>query len=72
MASFDGIEVEGRVMEALPNTMYRVGLANGHVVLAHVKGKARLEAVQLRPGDNVRLEMTPFDLSVGCIVSNKK
>ncbi len=72
MAANDAIEVEGRVIEALPNTMYRVELANGHVVLAHVKGRARLNAVQLKPGEMARLEMTPFDLSSGCIISNKK
>ena len=67
----DGIEVEGAVIEALPHAMYRVELANGHRVLAHFKGQARLNAVQLAPGDKVMLEMSLFDLSNGCIVSNK-
>jgi translation initiation factor IF-1 len=66
-----GIEVEGAVVEALPHAMYRVELANGHRVLAHFKGRARLNAVQLALGDKVTLEMSLFDLSNGCIVSNK-
>jgi len=72
MARTDAIEVEGAVVEALPHAMYRVELANGHRVLAHFKGRARLNAVQLAPGEKVRLEMSLFDLSNGCIVSNKK
>jgi translation initiation factor IF-1 len=72
MAGTDAIEVEGAVVEALPHAMYRVELANGHRVLAHFKGKARLNPVQLAPGEKVRLEMSLFDLSNGCIVGNKK
>ncbi len=72
MAGTDAIEVEGAVVEALPHAMYRVELANGHRVLAHFKGKARLDAVQLAPGEKVRMEMSLFDLSNGCIVGNKK
>jgi translation initiation factor IF-1 len=72
MAREGGIEVEGAVVEALPHAMYRVELANGHRVLAHFKGKARVNAVQLVSGDKVMLEMSLFDLSNGCIVSNKK
>lgn len=52
--------------------MYRVGLSNGHRVLAHFKGRARVNAAQLRPGDKVMLEMSPFDLSNGCIIGNEK
>ena len=70
MAGTDIIEVEGEVVEALPHALYRVKLANGHLVLAHLKGKARLNAVQLLLGEKVRMEMTPFDLSNGCIISN--
>ena len=72
MARADGIEVEGAVVEALPNAMYRVELANGHRVLAHFKGRARVKAVSLALGDKVMLEMSPFDLSNGCIVGNEK
>ena len=72
MARTDGIEVEGAVVEALPNAMYRVELPNGHRVLAHFKGRARVNAVRLALGDKVMLEMSPFDLSNGCIVVNEK
>ena len=72
MARTDGIEVEGAVVEALPHAMYRVELANGHRVLAHFKGKARANAVRLEPGSKVMLEMSPFDLSNGCIIGNEK
>jgi translation initiation factor IF-1 len=72
MARTDAIEVEGAVVEALPRAMYRVELANGHRVLAHFKGKARVNPVLLTPGEKVMLELSPFDLSNGCIVSNKK
>ncbi|HZQ47284.1 MAG TPA: translation initiation factor IF-1 [Verrucomicrobiae bacterium] len=72
MARTDAIEVEGAVVEALPHAMYRVELANGHRVLAHFKGKARMNPVRLMPGEKVMLEMSPFDLSMGCIVDNKK
>ena len=72
MAGADAIEVEGAVVEALPHAMYRVELANGHRVLAHFKGKARLNPVRFAPGDKVMLEMSLFDLSNGAIVSNKK
>ena len=72
MARADAIEVEGTVVEMLPHAMYRVELANGHRVLAHFKGKARKNPVRLAPGDKVMLEMSPFDLSKGCIVGNEK
>jgi len=72
VARTDAIEVEGAVVEALPHAMYRVELANGHRVLAHFKGKARMNPVRLMPGEKVMLEMSPFDLSMGCIVDNKK
>ena len=72
MARTDAIKVEGSVIEALPHAMYRVGLSNGHRVLAHFKGRARQNPAQLRPGDKVMLEMSPFDLSNGCIIGNEK
>ena len=68
MAREGAIEVEGAVVEVLPNTMYRVELANGHRVLAFVAGRARLGFARLAPGDRVRLEMSPYDLSAGRII----
>jgi len=65
-----GIEVEGAVVEALPHAMYRVELANGHRVLAHFKRRAK--AISLALGDKVMLEMSPFDLSNGCIIVNEE
>jgi translation initiation factor IF-1 len=72
VARTDAIKVEGAVVEALPHAMYRVELANGHRVLAHFRGRARVNAVSLSLGDKVMLEMSPFDLSNGCIVGNEK
>ena len=71
MARTDAIKVEGSVIEALPHAMYRVELANGHRVLAHFKGRARVNAADLALGEKVMLEMSPFDLSNGCIVDRK-
>ena len=68
MAREGAIEVEGAVVEVLPNKMYRVELANGHRVLAYVAGKARLGFARLAPGDKVRLELSPYDLSEGRII----
>jgi translation initiation factor IF-1 len=68
MARTSGIEVEGIVVEALPNTTYRVELANGHRLLAYVAGKARLGFARLAPGAKVMLEMSPYDLSQGRII----
>ena len=62
------IEVEGAIVEVLPNKMYRVELANRHRVLAYVAGKARLSFARLVTGDRVRLEMSPYDLSEGRII----
>ncbi len=61
------IEVEGTVKEALPNAMFRVELANGHQVLAHVSGKIRLHFIRVLPGDTVLVELSPYDLSRGRI-----
>lgn len=57
------IEVEGTVLETLPNAMFRVELENGHVVLAHISGKMRMHYIKILPGDKVSMEMTPYDLS---------
>jgi translation initiation factor IF-1 len=61
------IEVEGTVIEPLPNALFRVQLENGHVVLAHIAGKLRMHYIRIIPGDRVTLEMTPYDLSKGRI-----
>jgi len=61
------IEVEGKVIEALPNAMFRVELDNGHRVLAHVAGKLRIHFIRILPGDRVRVELSPYDLSRGRI-----
>lgn len=62
------IEVEGTVLEALPNVMFKVELENGHVVLAHISGKMRMHYIKILQGDRVTLEMTPYDLEKGRIV----
>ena len=67
MAIEDMIEVEGTVIEALPNAMFQVELANGHKVLAHISGKLRMNFIKILPGDKVTLEMSPYDLSRGRI-----
>jgi translation initiation factor IF-1 len=72
VAREDAIEVEGAVVEALPNALYRVELATGHRVFAHWKGRARRDPSVLVPGDRVRLEMSPFDLSKAGIIWNEK
>ena len=63
MAKSDTIVVEGVVIEKLPNTMFRVELENGHVVLAHISGKLRQNFIKILPGDKVKLEMSTYDLS---------
>lgn len=67
MSKQDAIEVEGKVLEALPNAMFKVELENGHVVLAHVSGKIRMNFIRILPGDRVTLELTPYDLTRGRI-----
>jgi translation initiation factor IF-1 len=67
MAKKDAIEVEGTVIEALPNAMFRVELENGHRVLAHVSGKMRMHFIRILPGDKVTVELSPYDLSRGRI-----
>lgn len=67
MAKQDAIEVEGTIVEALPNAMFQVKLENGHTVLAHVSGKIRMNFIRILPGDKVTLELTPYDLTRGRI-----
>ena len=67
MAKQDANEVEGTVVEALPNAMFQVKLENGHIVLAHVSGKIRMNFIRILPGDKVTLELTPYDLTRGRI-----
>lgn len=72
MSREDAIRVEGTVMEVLPNTMFRVALPNGHRILAHISGKMRLNYIRILPGDKVVVEMSPYDLSKGCITYRQK
>lgn len=72
MAKEDAIEVEGRVVEPLPNAMFRVELENGHQVLAHISGKMRLHFIKILPGDTVTVELSPYDLTRGRIVYRSK
>ena len=72
MAKKDSIEVEGRVVELLPNTMFRVEPPNGHRILAHISGKMRLHFIRILPGDKVLLEMSPYDLTKGRITFRQK
>ena len=67
MSKQDVIEVEGKVLEALPNAMFQVQLENGHTNLAHVSGKIRMNFIRILPGDKVTIELTPYDLSRGRI-----
>ena len=67
MSKEDVIEVEGVVTDALPNAMFKVQLENGHEVLSHVSGKLRMNYIRIVPGDKVKLEMSPYDLSKGRI-----
>lgn len=67
MPKEDQIEMEGKVIETLPNTMFRVELENGHVVIAHISGKMRKHYIRILTGDKVKVEMTPYDLSKGRI-----
>ena len=67
MSKQDVIEVEGKVLEALPNAMFQDELENGHVVLAHVSGKIRMNFIRILPGDKVTIELTPYDLTRGRI-----
>ncbi len=66
------IEVEGKVVETLPNAMFRVELENGHVVLAHISGKMRMHYIRILPGDKVTMELSPYDLNRGRITYRHK
>jgi len=68
----EAIEVEGKVVEPLPNAMFRVELDNGHKVLAHISGKMRMHYIRILPGDKVLVELSPYDLSRGRIVYRYK
>jgi translation initiation factor IF-1 len=72
MPKEDAIEVEGSVVETLPNAMFRVELDNGHRVLAHISGKMRLHFIKILPGDRVTVELSPYDLTRGRIVYRAK
>lgn len=68
MAKEDNIEVKGTVLEPLPNAMFRVELENGHKVLAHISGKMRMHYIKILPGDQVTIELSPYDLTRGRII----
>jgi translation initiation factor IF-1 len=72
MAKEEAIEVEGKVIEPLPNAMFRVELENGHRVLAHISGKMRMHFIKILPGDRVTIELSPYDLTRGRIVYRTK
>jgi translation initiation factor IF-1 len=72
MAKEDAIKVEGKVIEPLPNAMFRVELSNGHIVTAHISGKMRMNFIKILPGDKVTLELSPYDLSKGRIIYRYK
>ena len=72
MAKEDVIEVEGTVVETLPNTTFKVELENGHQVLAHISGKLRMNFIRILPGDKVTIELSPYDLSKGRIIWRDK
>ena len=72
MSKADVIEIEGVVVETLPNAMFKVELENGHIVLAHISGKLRMNFIKILPGDKVTLEMSPYDLSKGRIIWRDK
>jgi translation initiation factor IF-1 len=72
MSKEEAISVEGRVLETLPNAMFRVELANGHRVLAHISGKMRMHFIKILPGDKVTVELSPYDLTRGRIIFREK
>ena len=72
MPKEEAIEVEGTVVEPLPNAMFRVELKNGHRVLAHISGKMRMHFIRILPGDTVKIELSPYDLTRGWIVYRYK
>lgn len=72
MAKQDVIELEGTVLEALPNAMFKVELENGHQVLGHISGKLRMNFIKILPGDKVTIELSPYDLTKGRIIWRDK
>lgn len=72
MPKEEAIQVEGRVLETLPNAMFRVELENGHKVLAHISGKMRMHFIKILPGDKVTVELSPYDLTRGRIIFREK
>ncbi|OHB58482.1 MAG: translation initiation factor IF-1 [Planctomycetes bacterium GWF2_42_9] len=68
MTKKDAIIVEGKILEALPNAMFRVELSNGHAIIAHVSGKMRMHFIRILAGDKVTIEMSPYDLTKGRII----
>ena len=72
MSKEDVIEVEGKVLEALPNAQFRVELPNGHKILAHISGKLRMHFIRILPGDKVTVEISPYDLTKGRITWRSK
>ena len=72
MSKQDVIEVEGTILEALPNAMFQVHLVNGHTILAHISGKIRMNFIKILPGDKVTVELTPYDLNRGRITYRYK
>ena len=68
----DVIEIEGKILESMPNAMFRVELENGHIVLAHISGKLRQNFIRILPGDKVTLELSPYDLTKGRIIWRDK
>lgn len=72
MSKKDAIEVQGTVTEALPNTIFKVKLSNGHEIQAHISGKLRMNYIRILPGDKVTVELSPYDLTQGRITWRKK
>jgi len=72
MAKEETIQVEGKVLEPLPNAMFKVELDNGHVVLAHISGKMRMHYIKILPGDRVMVQFSPYDLNKGRIIYRAK
>lgn len=72
MAKDDVIELEGTVVESLPNTAFRVDIGNGHIILAHISGKLRMNFIRILPGDKVTVQMSPYDLTRGRITWRSK
>jgi translation initiation factor IF-1 len=72
MAKQEAIQVEGKVLETLPNAMFRVEIPGGHKVLAHVSGKMRMHFIKILPGDSVTIELSPYDLTRGRIIYRAK